>query len=67
MMSELDCYFAECTGTLAYYGNDDNDPALYRCQECGHEYIQENVKRVAEMGGPLSEVAKLLLGGYGDD
>lgn len=60
--NELDCYFNDCTGTLEYLGDDADDPALFRCRDCGDEYSQEKVEELAEMDGAISELAEVLLG-----
>jgi len=63
-MNELDCYHRDCRGTLAYHGDNPDDPALYRCRECGDEYDQESIEELAEMDGATAKLAKVLLAGY---
>lgn len=63
MGGELDCYRVGCTGTLAYYGDDDSD-TLYECRECDTELSQEYVAQLAEDDGPIAKLAKVLLAGY---
>jgi len=66
-MNELDCYFGDCTGSLEYCGGNPDDPALYRCRDCGDEYNQAKIEELAEMDGPTAKLAKVLLAGHYDD
>ena len=66
MNDELDCYHGDCRGTLEYRGDNPDDPALYRCRDCGDEFIQEDIEHWAEQDGAVSKLAKVLLEGYHD-
>jgi hypothetical protein len=62
--ANLTCFKVGCHGEFAYVGNEGGD-TLYECRDCGTELREQGVRELAEMDGPVSQLARLLL--EGDD
>lgn len=60
--ANLTCYKFACSGEFQYHGGDDGE-TLYECRECGAELREQGVRELADMDGPMSELAELLLNG----